>query len=216
MNNINSEKIESVSKALMQAKKQIPPIFKDSTNPYFKSKYASLGAFIDATDTALSDSGLLLFQCVGDEAGKPVLYTTITHVDSGQWIRSSAPLLNKSGDSQGLGSAITYMRRYSLCAMLNICAEVDDDGHKATEIPKEKPKTKIVETEIQKENMMADFIRESRLDDSLHYNVRGFLIAHCKKFEISMSETIIKYKDVKKLLDHAHKWSEVQKNRAVA
>jgi UTP-glucose-1-phosphate uridylyltransferase len=49
---------------------------------------------------------------------------------SGQWISGDYPVLVAKMDAQGLGSAITYARRYALQAMLGVAAE-DDDGEAA-------------------------------------------------------------------------------------
>jgi hypothetical protein len=127
MRNLGSEATDQVLKALMSAKREMGDIKKSSLNPFHKSKYAALPAFIEATDEALDRHGLILYQSL-DEA---FLVTTLAHPESGQWLRSYAPLLNAKGDSQGLGSAITYMRRYSMGALLGLCAEEDDDGNKS-------------------------------------------------------------------------------------
>src|SRR5689334_5145154 len=128
-----SEKFDVVVKSLMNARREMDTVKKDSTNPFHKSKYASLGSYIDACEEALTKNGLILIPCVNMEEGdnsNAILVCTLMHADSGQWIQSYIPLLNTKGDCQGLGSAITYMRRYSLASMLNLCPE-DDDGNKA-------------------------------------------------------------------------------------
>jgi len=58
-----------------------------------------------------------------------VLVTMLTH-SSGQWFRSSYPVRPVQATPQGLGSALTYSRRYSLMAMVGIAPE-DDDGEAA-------------------------------------------------------------------------------------
>ena len=215
-----SEKIDVVSKALMIAKKQMGPVFKDATNPYYKSKYASLGAFIDATDSALTDNGILLFQCVGHENEKPVLFTTLTHAESGQWIRSSAPLINKSGDSQGLGSAITYMRRYSLCAMLGICADEDDDGNKSIKPEKTKKEKQeedfLKETQVQKDNHLNKFLINGKFNDEDHYNIRCFLLANSQKLKRPISESIKDYSNKDRLREGVNLWIMKQNEKKVA
>lgn len=132
-----SDKFDIVIKSLMNARKEMDTVKKDSTNPFHKSKYASLGSYIDACEEALTKNGLILIPCVNMVEGdnlNAILVCTLMHADSGQWIQSYIPLLNIKGDCQGLGSAITYMRRYSLASMLNLCPE-DDDGNKACKPP---------------------------------------------------------------------------------
>lgn len=63
-------------------------------------------------------------------AGHIGLETRLIHAESGQWISSMAVIPLPKNDPQGMGSAITYARRYSLCAMLGIVTE-DDDGESA-------------------------------------------------------------------------------------
>lgn len=129
---LTSENINIILPVLLKARMDMEDVKKDSLNPFHKSKYASLGSFINACDEALANYGLIIFQCLQGNT----LVTTLAHAESGQWIRSYAPLLNAKGDSQGLGSSITYMRRYSMAAILNLTAEDDDDGQKSCEKPK--------------------------------------------------------------------------------
>lgn len=84
----------------------------------------------------LNDNGLVLTQfptfienIVGDPT--PALLTRITHVASGDSIEATAPLMLDKQTAQGLGSAITYMRRYALLSILGLVADVDDDGNQA-------------------------------------------------------------------------------------
>jgi len=95
-----------------------------------KWRYADLAGVWEVCRRPLSDNGLAVIQTPEDQ--KPDSLTIVTDLihESGEWIRSR---LNVREDPQGkswihsLGSAITYARRYALCAMLGIAAE-DDDG----------------------------------------------------------------------------------------
>jgi hypothetical protein len=127
----------------MAARSQMGNVKKDSTNPFHKNKYASLPAFIEACDDALTRNGLIIYQCINQEDGKDCLITTLENPESGQWLRSYATLLNVKGDSQGLGSAITYMRRYTMASLLNLCPDEDDDGQKACSPMNEKKEKKV-------------------------------------------------------------------------
>jgi hypothetical protein len=60
-----------------------------------------------------------------------MLITTLAHL-SGQWIRSYLPIINEKNNIQGLGSAITYNRRYALSAIVGIISDEDDDGNSAS------------------------------------------------------------------------------------
>ena len=108
---------------------------KDRDNPYFGSRYTTLGAVIEATRGPLADNGLSLTQTIdaGGAGGErlPLLRTRLLH-SSGQWIASEVPLFAAGKGSQAFGSELTYMRRYAVCALLNIApAEGDDDGNAA-------------------------------------------------------------------------------------
>jgi hypothetical protein len=116
-----SESINELTAALVKAQLKIKGAHKDSENPYFKSKYADLNSTWDACRDALLNNGLSVIQTLNGSN----LETTLAHI-SGQWIKGSCPLLNLKGDMQGLGSAISYARRYSLAAMVGVVAEDDD------------------------------------------------------------------------------------------
>lgn len=187
MNQITSEKSDEVLKALMLARREMGDIRKDSINPFHKSRYAALPVFINACDDALYTHGLIIYQCMSEDNEKPVLVTTLSHPESGQWIRSYSPLLNAKGDCQGLGAAITYMRRYSMAALLGVCPEEDDDGNKACAPPEKKqPINKAQESapKIQEPKEMSRVSSEqateiakytSLVDDECKKNVFGRL-----------------------------------------
>jgi hypothetical protein len=129
---LTSDNRDLILKKLKLAKKEMKSIIKDANNTFHKSKYATLGAYIEAVEDALDNHNLMIFQQTTQEEGKNeyTLVTTLEDLDSGQWMKSFAPLINTANNCQGLGSAITYMRRYSLSAMLGLYPE-DDDGETA-------------------------------------------------------------------------------------
>jgi hypothetical protein len=121
-----SESIKELAVALHGASRQITHPAKNKVNPHFKNRYADLTEVIDTIRQPLSDHGLTIVQMLsGDE-----LVTQILHV-SGQWIRSSAKMPTDKPGPQALGSALTYMRRYTLQAAAFISAEDDDDAEGA-------------------------------------------------------------------------------------
>jgi len=121
----------ALATALCKAQSQIEGAKKDSTNPHFKNKYADLGSVWDACRKALADNGLSVVQFGTLTAdGNAGLTTRLLH-ESGDYIDGTIPLLNGKGDMQGLGSALTYARRYGLAAMVGVSPE-DDDGNAAT------------------------------------------------------------------------------------
>lgn len=121
-----SPEVKDLFEALAKAQGEIEPAITNSENPHFKSGYADLSAVWKACRGPLSKNGLSVLQTVHqDEAGMSLI-TTLGH-SSGQWIRGKMHLLIGKQDMQGLGSAITYARRYSLAAIAGI-AQDDDDG----------------------------------------------------------------------------------------
>jgi hypothetical protein len=124
-----SPAINELATALAKAQGAFSNPEKDRRNPHFGNCYATLGAVIQATREALAANGLSLTQTVGGRP--PSLRTRLLH-SSGQWLASEVPLFMAGKGSQVFGSELTYMRRYAVCALLNIApAEGDDDGNAA-------------------------------------------------------------------------------------
>ena len=123
-----SENINELASALSKAQGKITGALKDSSNPFFKSKYADLAACWDACRGPLSENGLAVIQTT--EPGDGVtLVTTLAH-SSGQWISSKLIMAPKDFSPQSVGSCITYARRYALAAMVGL-AQIDDDANSA-------------------------------------------------------------------------------------
>jgi hypothetical protein len=125
-----SESIKELASALSKAQAMIEGAIKDKTNPAFRSKYADLGACWDACRDPLTKHGLSVMQLpmIGD--GSVRLETILMH-SSGEFISSEMQIPVSKHDAQGYGSALTYARRYALCAFVGIAPE-DDDGNGAS------------------------------------------------------------------------------------
>jgi len=126
----HSEDITELSSALSKAQGQMVGATKDSENPFFKSKYADLAAVWNDIREPFSANGLSVVQMPCNGVGTVTVITQITHT-SGQWIRSRMSLVPMKADPQGIGSCLTYMRRYQLAAMAGVY-QVDDDGNAAS------------------------------------------------------------------------------------
>ena len=128
-------KINIITK-LMAARADIQPIKKSGTNPHFKSKYATLEGVIEAVTEPLEKHGfLLMHRTISNEHGKSIT-TELVH-ESGESFVTAIPLVLAKNDMQGLGSAITYARRYGIMSILNLPTE-DDDGNEASKHQKPK------------------------------------------------------------------------------
>ena len=109
---------------------------KDQTNPFFKSKYADINTVLDVIREPLKKAGLSFYQTPQiAENGDVYLQTTIFDITAkeGQHphkLCGSVKLILAKEDMQGLGSAITYARRYALVSMLGLEQE-DDDGNRS-------------------------------------------------------------------------------------
>lgn len=128
----HSDSINDLATALTKAQAEIEGAIKGKVNPAFRSKYADLGSVWDACREPLTKHGLCVIQPVGKMAdGTLCTITRLLH-SSGQWIQDEGiPLLLSKQDMQGLGSALTYSRRYGLMSMVGIAPE-DDDGNAAS------------------------------------------------------------------------------------
>jgi hypothetical protein len=105
---------------------------KDSANPFFKSSYADLAACWEACRTPLSSNGLAIIQTTRHtQTGDVQVISTLAHAESGEWIKGVLTIKPVKADPQGIGSALTYARRYALCAMVGIAPDDDDDGEAA-------------------------------------------------------------------------------------
>lgn len=129
--------MKNISAAFVKAKRSFGPALKDKTNPHFRSKYADLGACIDAVEEALLANGIAFIQETSEDPSGVTVETLFLH-ESGEQIRCGklhVPAAKQ--DPQGFGSALTYARRYSLMAACGIAPE-DDDGNSATKAVQEK------------------------------------------------------------------------------
>jgi len=127
-----SETISNLAAALVAMQGETEHANYDKTNPHFKSKYASLAEVIDVIKAPLAKHGLSVLALPGYQADVGYLLTTRLIHASGEWIETEMRLNPTKDDPQGLGSAITYMRRYTLPGIGLYASEEDDDGNAAS------------------------------------------------------------------------------------
>ena len=126
--------IGKLADALSKAQGEMEGALKESTNPFFKSKYSSLTSIWNCAKGPLTKNQLSVVQSTYIDGGDIFLETVLMHA-SGEWISSVYPIKPVKQDPQGLGSALTYARRYSLQSLLGIVADDDDDGNEASHRP---------------------------------------------------------------------------------
>lgn len=125
-----SESLSQIAPALVDALGEIEGAEKRGNNTHFKSQYATLEAVIGASREVLTRHNLALMQFPGAlEGGTLSLETVIIHA-SGEWVSGDFQIALGKVDPQGVGSALTYARRYAQKAALNI-PDVDDDAEAA-------------------------------------------------------------------------------------
>lgn len=121
--------MEQFYKAFLAAQQKMDNVKERGTNPHFKSKYAELSDVIDSVKEPLNGNGIVFYQSEGrDELGDYV--ETILAHESGDKISSKVYLHISKNDMQGLGSAITYARRYGLLSICGLATD-DDDGNES-------------------------------------------------------------------------------------
>lgn len=123
-----SDSIATISKALIEFQGRMVKVTKDAVNPHFKNRYASLSQIIESVQKPLNECGLAIVQM---PTGDHELETILLHT-SGEYIAETYRMSPQRDDPQGLGSAITYQRRYALGAILCLNIDEDDDAEKAS------------------------------------------------------------------------------------
>lgn len=143
-----SDSLAQIAPALVKALAKIEGAHKKKVNGGFKSKYADLEAVIDASKDILAESGLMLIQLPGGLCDGVLTLETILLHESGEFISGEFGIALGKNDPQGVGSALSYARRYAQMAALNMPA-VDDDAEAAmgrgqrAQPPAPKPKSLV-------------------------------------------------------------------------
>ena len=135
-----SETIGRLSEALSKVQAVLEGAKLDSTNPFFKSKYSDLTSVWTACRKPLAENGLSVIQTCQSETADMVIVETMLSHNSGEWVRGRLAMRPVKADPQGVGSCITYARRYSLAAIVGVAPE-DDDGNIASG-KSDKPETR--------------------------------------------------------------------------
>lgn len=125
--------------ALALAQGEIENASKNAANPHFKSKYADLAEVLNTLRPVLSKHGLSLIQST-EFNGSLVSVVTVLGHKAGGYLTATASCVPAKTDAQGVGSATTYLRRYSAAALVGIAQE-DDDGQSAAHTGKPAPVT---------------------------------------------------------------------------
>lgn len=120
--------------ALARAQYSFPPINKahEADAGKYKYKYADLADVLSAIRPALNREGIALVQATEITEAGVELVTSLLYADERLSSRWPLPIANAA--PQQVGSVLTYLRRYALCALVGIAAEDDDDGRAASDV----------------------------------------------------------------------------------
>ena len=154
-----SDTIASLAAALNKAQAEMSGAKKSAKNPFFKSSYANLEEVINCVKEPFANNGLSFVQFPISGDGLAGVETIIMH-ESGEFIANEFMLKCAKNDPQGMGSAITYARRYGLQSAVGIPSE-DDDGEGAMQ---RKPKAPLMtakdaETKLEAAKTVEDLVK---------------------------------------------------------
>jgi hypothetical protein len=195
--------------ALLAFQAEMQPLRKDKSNPAFRgSKYVGLDSIRDEIGSLLTRHGLVwqTFPTI-DNDGRPALRYKLTHAPSGESEQDTMPLLLPRVDPQGQGSAITYARRYSITAVLDLVADEDDDGNAASRpaaapaqqglaVERVEELLELVQRTIDSEAMTSRAILEHLIQlgatdtDTFGKAIHSLSVNNAGKFEVLLAEAI--------------------------
>ena len=193
-----SPQTAELDEALARAQEQMQSALKDKTNPSFKSKYADLEAIWEVARPVLGRYDIALTQWpVTSPDGWLHLVTRISY--KGQFMQSTMnmPIQKGRNDAQAYGSAITYAKRYAICAALGIttAAERDDDGNAAS-VPPPPIEMEYREQPSLLERLKSVCLESGITNDQAVYSISKKLVGEpINKLKTLIPEVIKEYKD---------------------
>ncbi len=145
-----SKELDKLFEALDKFHEASSLVKAEKDNPFFKSKYAPFNEVVSKTRKHLIDSDLRVKQGITNVDGKTAIWTRLTHLTTNQFIETISPVVHKEHDPQAQGSGITYMKRYSYIAILDILVDTDDDGNVGKGLQESADKTKKIDEAVEK------------------------------------------------------------------
>ena len=150
MNITENTAVSQLNSSFVKALGELRNVAKNAINPHFKNRYASLDAILDDVRPILARHGLGISQEPLFEDGKAGVVTRIIH-ESGETRESTLLLPLKDQSAQGVGSALTYAKRYAISSVLMIAADDDEDGEIASKPVIQKPAVKVEAPKVKQE-----------------------------------------------------------------
>jgi len=142
-----STELGQFADAMAKAQASMGGATKGSRNPHFNSAFADLASVVNAVKGPLSSNGIAFVQLPSSSGDLVSVTTRLVH-SSGEWMQCTLSARPRKNDPQGVGSVVTYLKRYTLQAMCGVPSE-DDDGNAGSQGPdprKQEPKAKPVDT----------------------------------------------------------------------
>lgn len=178
-----SQETNLIDSAMVEIQKELKHAVLDKTSTHNNYAYASLESIIDATRLIAAKNGVSIQQYPEFDGDMHVLVTRIAH-KSGQFYISKIKLIIGKLDMQGLGSAITYSKRYVLASIFAIATgEGDDDGQATVAQPRKEAATAVQEqkpasfkiSDAQKNFISQSFAKDGRSLEKMlnHFNIKS-------------------------------------------
>jgi hypothetical protein len=155
---IQSENINELLASLVELQSELPTMPKNKTA--YNYKYTDLDTIVQTVKPLLKKYNLAYMQSVGGLTADAITLTTRLFNNKGEYIEDTVvlPIIasQKNNSAQTLGMAITYMRRYTLCAMLGITSDEDVDAcnSEPKQEQKQEPKQFAKKQEAKKEKVL--------------------------------------------------------------
>lgn len=157
---IFSESNQAISKALVSAwgaietpKHNTNVTVKTKTGGSYEFSYTDLDGIFEAIKQVYRDNKIAVIQDAKTVLidGSPfITVETLLLHESGEWVKSEPLQVPASQSMQDMGGQITYMKRYSLSAMLGIATEKDDDANGVSGNQVEYKPKKLSESQVKR------------------------------------------------------------------
>jgi hypothetical protein len=142
-----------IAKALVAVAGKVRNPGLDASNPAYKSKYATLPAILDLLRPLLAEEGVMLAMPFSAGDNTVTIHPTLMASDGTTWYPPTLCLPVNRWDAQGIGSAVTYGRRYLCLAIFGIAGDDDDDGNAASQRPAPSAQVPASERPLNEQNV---------------------------------------------------------------
>ena len=144
----SSTSIKNLMEAIRNVQQTVPPLKRENTGSTGKRsyKYTTLDKVWESASASIKQEGLAILQSptTGDASIGNFFQTTIYHIDSEEFITETMHMNTAKEDPQGIGSAITYYRRYMLVSMLGLIVQGDDNDAADHKLATAHQKAKVI------------------------------------------------------------------------